>query len=92
VIALAGGSIGSVVTLAIGAVARYQKALGEIGEHDRLARERDEDLAQCVADDHLRLTRGWRRARPTAVAGPSGRSSRYRARPLQSAGLYAFAA
>jgi hypothetical protein len=57
VIALAGGAVGSLVTWGFGLAARWRAIPSEIEEHDRLARHRDEDLAQWVADDHLRLSR-----------------------------------
>jgi hypothetical protein len=57
VIALAGGTIGSVATWLIGWGAYFRALPSQVEEHDRLVRERDEDLEQWVADDHLRLTR-----------------------------------
>lgn len=57
VLALAGGAVGSVVTWAFGLSTRWRAIPGEVEEHDRLARHRDEDLEQWVADDHLRLQR-----------------------------------
>jgi hypothetical protein len=57
VIALAGGAVG---TLLIGGVAvgvRVLAAWREIDVHDRAVGERNEDLEQWVADDHIRLKR-----------------------------------
>jgi hypothetical protein len=56
-IALAGGTVGAVVTALIGLWRRFRTIPGEVDKHDRLIKERDEDLAQWVADDHLRLRR-----------------------------------
>ena len=49
-IALAGGSAGSILTLLVGVPA-------QVRDHDRLVAEYDDDLAQWVADEMVRLER-----------------------------------
>lgn len=59
-IALSGGSVGAVLTWLLGQGAQVRAVPRDVEEHNRLACERDEDLAQWVADDHLRLERELR--------------------------------
>jgi hypothetical protein len=49
------------LTILYALILRFRAVPGEVEEHDRLARQRDEDLAQWVADDHLRLGRELRK-------------------------------
>ena len=49
--------------------------LGDVEEHNRLARERDEDLGQWVADDHLRLQRELRGITGRMAAPGPGKGS-----------------
>jgi hypothetical protein len=52
-IALAGGAIATVIAY----VARFFSVPSEIAADDRAVRERDEDLDQWIADEHVRLKR-----------------------------------
>jgi hypothetical protein len=54
---LIAGAIGSLVTLTIAFVVRLAAAPGEIRSHDRRVTERDEDLAQWIADRNVSLLR-----------------------------------
>jgi hypothetical protein len=56
-IALAGGAVGSIVTALIAYGVRFWAARSEVTEHDRLARERDEDLEAWVSDRSIVLRR-----------------------------------
>jgi hypothetical protein len=58
--ALAGGAIGSLVTLAATAGVRFYAARGEIETHDRLVDDLNEDLERWVVDDTARLVRELR--------------------------------
>jgi hypothetical protein len=56
-VAIVGGAIGSVVTVAIALGAQFLRARDEIVSHDRLVADRDEDLASWVSDRSLALRR-----------------------------------
>ena len=56
-IALAGGAVGSIVTALIAYGARFWSARAGIEEHDRAARDRDEDLESWVSDRSIVLRR-----------------------------------
>jgi hypothetical protein len=58
--ALAGGAIGSLVTLAATAGVRFYAARGEIETHSRLVDDLNEDLERWVVDDTARLGRELR--------------------------------
>jgi hypothetical protein len=74
-VGLAGGAIGSALTILYGLILRFRAVPGEVDEHDRLARQRDQDLAQWVADDHLRLTRELRRTTAKMASPGEGQGS-----------------
>lgn len=54
---MAAGAVGSLLTAGLAFGARLTAIPGECRAHDRAIRERDEDLAQWVADEHPRLKR-----------------------------------
>jgi hypothetical protein len=63
-IALAGGAIATI----LGFVARFLAVPSEIAMNDRTARERDQDLEQWLADEHVRLKRQLERIRNKLAA------------------------
>jgi len=76
-IGIAGGATGATLTILYGAVQRFRAVPGEVDEHDRLARARDDDLAQWVADDHMRLTREMRGISNQMAAPGEGQGSQF---------------
>jgi hypothetical protein len=65
---LAAGAIGSLLTAGLAFGARIASIPRECASHDRAVIERDEDLAQWVSDDHLRLTREIRQIKNELAA------------------------
>ncbi len=56
-VAIVGGTLGSVATALVAWGARFFRARGEVEAHDRFVSERDGDLASWVSDRSLAL---WR--------------------------------
>jgi hypothetical protein len=79
VIALAGGAVGTLLVGTVVAGVRILAAWRDLDVHDREVREHDEDLAQRVVDDHIRLKRrldkirGQLNARNLLYSGEYGR-------------------